>query len=173
MQPKLPNDQEGSVLIFRQKARYLLFYTYTEQVIFLSATNLKELFDTMVEKAKNRFPDIDVPKIVTQLLSREKSFSTRLSHNVAIPHAYSADTSEPICVIAIVPCGLQWESEEAIVRLVFLVISPEDDPEIHLNILAEIARIASEDSIVQELLRSETSQSFMEKLQKARTLLSD
>ena len=76
-------------------------------------------------------------------------------------------------MIAIAPCGLQWESEEVIVRLVFLVISPKDDPEIHLNILAEIARIASEDSIVQELLRSETSQSFMEKLQKARTLLSD
>jgi mannitol/fructose-specific phosphotransferase system IIA component (Ntr-type) len=76
-------------------------------------------------------------------------------------------------VIAIAPYGLQWESEEAIVRLVFLLISPKDDPEIHLNILAEIARIASEDSIVQELLRSETSQSFMEKLQKARTLLSD
>ena len=76
-------------------------------------------------------------------------------------------------MIAIAPYGLQWESEEAIVRLVFLVISPKDDPEIHLNILAEIARISSEDSIVQELLRSETSQSFMEKLQKARTLLSD
>ena len=76
-------------------------------------------------------------------------------------------------MIAIAPYGFQWESEEATVRLVFLVISPKDDPEIHLNILAEIARIASEDSIVQELLRSETSQSFMEKLQKARTLLSD
>ena len=173
LQPELPNDQEGSVLIFRQKARYLLFYTYPEQVIFPSATTLEELFDTMVENAKDRFPDLDVSEIVTELLSREKSFSTRLSHNVAIPHAYSADISEPICVIAIAPYGLQWESEEAIVRLVFLVISPKDDPEIHLNILAEIARISSEDSIVQELLRSETSQSFMEKLQKARTLLSD
>ena len=173
LQPELPNDQEGSVLIFRQKARYLLFYTYPEQVIFPSATTLEELFDTMVENAKDRFPDLDVSEIVTELLSREKSFSTRLSHNVAIPHAYSADISEPICVIAIAPYGLQWESEEAIVRLVFLVISPKDDPEIHLNILAEIARISSEDSIVQELLRSETSQSFMAKLQKARTLLSD
>ena len=67
-------------------------------------------------------------------------------------------------MIAIVPCGLQWESEEAIVCLVFLVISPEDDPEIHLDILAEIARIASEYSIVQELHRNETSQSFIEKL---------
>lgn len=73
----------------------------------------------------------------------------------------------------IAPFGLHWESENTIVHLIFLVISPKDDPEIHLNILAEIARIASEDSIVQELLRSETSQSFMEKLQKARTLLSD
>ena len=76
-------------------------------------------------------------------------------------------------MVAIAPFGLHWESEEAIVRLVFLVINPKDSLEIHLNILAEIARIASEDSIVQELLRSETSQSFMEKLQKARTLLSD
>mgnify|MGYP006223501585 CR=1 FL=1 len=94
-----------------------------------------------------------------------------MSHNVAIPTL--TDISEQICVVAIAPLGLHWESEEAIVRLVFLVISPKYDPEIPLNILAEIARIASEDSIVQELLRSETSQSFMEKLQKARTLLSD
>ena len=76
-------------------------------------------------------------------------------------------------MIAIAPYGLQWESEEAIVRLVFLVISLKDDPEIHLNILAEIARIASEDLIVQKLHRNETSQSLIEKLQKARTLASD
>ena len=163
-QPELPNDQEGSVLIFRQKARYLLFYTYTEQVIFPSATNLKELFDTMVEKAKDHLPDLKVSEIVKELLSWEKSFSTRLNHNVAIQHAYSADISEPICVVTIAPFELYWESENAIVRLVFLVVSPKDDPEIHLNILAEIARIASEDSIVQKLLKNETSQSFIEKL---------
>ena len=76
-------------------------------------------------------------------------------------------------MVAIAPFGLHWESEEAIVRLVFLVISLKDDPEIHLNILAEIARIASEDSIVQKLHRNETSQSLIEKLQKTRTLVSD
>ena len=158
-------------MIFRQKARYLLFYTYPEQVIFPSATTLEELFDTMVEKAKDRFLDLDFSEIVTQLLSREKSFSTGLSHNVAIPHAYRH-----------IRTNLRgrnrsfWASlgiEEANVRLVFLVISLKDDPEIHLNILAEIARIASEDSIVQKLHRNETSQSLIEKLQKARTLVSD
>ena len=76
-------------------------------------------------------------------------------------------------MFAIAPFGLHWESEEAIVRLVFLVISPKDDPEINLNILAEIVRTTSEDSIGQELHWNETSQSFIEKLQKARTLLSD
>ena len=76
-------------------------------------------------------------------------------------------------MVAIAPFGLHWESEEAIVHLVFLVINLKDDPEIHLNILAKIARIASEDSIVQKLHRNETSQSLIEKLQKARTLVSD
>ena len=73
-------------------------------------------------------------------------------------------------MVAIAPFGLQWESEKASVRLVFLVISPKDVLAIHLNILAGIAL---EDSIVHELLQSETFQSFVEKLQKARTLLSD
>ena len=70
-------------------------------------------------------------------------------------------------MVAIASFGLHWESEEATVRLICLVISPEDDPEIHLNFLAGIARISSGDSIINEQLRNETSQSFIEKLQKA------
>ena len=76
-------------------------------------------------------------------------------------------------MVAIASFGLHLESEKAIVHLVFLVVSPKGDPEIHPNVLAEIAKSLSEDSIVQELLRSETPQSFIEKYQKARTLLSD
>ena len=96
-----------------------------------------------------------------------------MSRDVAIPNAYSKNLYNSFCVVAIVPFKLHWESEKASVHLVFLVISPKDVLAIHLNILAEIAGIASEDSIVHELLRSETFQSFVEKLQKARTLLSD
>ena len=58
LQPEILNDQECSVLIFRQRARYLLFYTYPHKVIFLSSTTLTDLSDMMVEKAKNRLPDL-------------------------------------------------------------------------------------------------------------------
>ena len=63
LRPELPNDQECSVLIFRQKASYLIFHTYPKQVIFPSSTTLDELFGTMLEKAKNRFPDLEVFKL--------------------------------------------------------------------------------------------------------------
>ena len=49
----------NSVLVFRQKDRYLLFYAYPKQVIFPSSTTLDELFDTMPEKAKDHFPDLE------------------------------------------------------------------------------------------------------------------
>lgn len=49
---------------------------------------MDELFDTMVEKAKDSFPDLKIFEIVNELSSREKSFSTRLSLDLAIPHAY-------------------------------------------------------------------------------------
>ena len=93
--------------------------------------------------------------------------------DAAIPNAYSKDVYKSFCVFAIVPFKLHWKSEKASVRIVFLVISPKDDPAIHLNILAEIAGIASEYSIVHKLLRSETFQNFVEKLQKARKLQSN
>ncbi|HCV86350.1 MAG TPA: hypothetical protein DGB85_07125 [Deltaproteobacteria bacterium] len=104
------------------------------------------------------------------MLSQEKNFLTRLIRDAAIPNAYSIDVYKSFCVFAIVPFKLRWKSEKASVRLVFLVISPKDDPAIHLNILAGIA---SEYSIVHKLLRSETFQNFVEKLQKARKLQSN
>ena len=63
LRPELPNVQEGSVLILRQKASYLLFHTYPKQVIFPTSTTLDELFGTMLEKAKDRFPNLEVFKL--------------------------------------------------------------------------------------------------------------
>ena len=74
LRPELPNDQEGSVLIFRQKASYLLFYTYPKQVIFPSPTTLDELFGTMLEKAKDRFLNLEVFKLSKNYSHERKVF---------------------------------------------------------------------------------------------------
>ena len=63
LRPELPNDQEGPVLIFRQKASYQVFYTYPKQVIFPFSTTLDKLFGTMLKKAKDRFPNLEVFKL--------------------------------------------------------------------------------------------------------------
>ena len=75
LRPELPNDQEGPVLIFRQKASYLLFYTYPKQVIFPSPTTLEELFSTMLEKAKDFNFDLPVKmkKLTTKEVAKEEN----------------------------------------------------------------------------------------------------
>lgn len=167
----LPNEEDGAVLLFRQKANYLLFYIYPEQVLFLDPLPLSELFEAMVERAKERFPRLVRPQLVDELLQREQSFPTQLSHDVVVPHAYAEALTEPICVVGVVPEGMEWMASHGVVRLIFLVLSPKDDPEIHLNLLAEIARIASEGSIVHQLLQSESPQAFLDHLQQVRDRL--
>jgi NhaP-type Na+/H+ or K+/H+ antiporter/mannitol/fructose-specific phosphotransferase system IIA component (Ntr-type) len=170
---ELPTETEGSVLLFRRKANYLSFYTYPEQVLVLSPMDQTQLFTTMVENARERFPQLSLGPLVEELLQREKAYPTRLSHDVAVPHAHSAQLREPLCVVALIREGIPWDTEEgsSLIRLVFMVLSPHDDPEVHLNLLAEIARVAAEGPVVQELLARETPQAFLDYLQQIREQL--
>ena len=160
-----------SVLIFRQKARYLLFYTYPDSYLSLSTTLEIIWYDGRKSKrslSRSRcFRNCD-----TTIVSREKffnqiepqrSYPTRLlSRHI---RANLRDRNRSLWTSMGIrrsncPPGFSGDQSQ---RWSW-------NPTKHTcwNCKNCIRRFNC-----QELLRSETSQSFMEKLQKARTLLSD
>ena len=76
--------------------------------------------------------------LVNTALDREAQESTYLGYGLAIPHARVFEIPQPAVYLARSTAGVDWQGSP--VRLVFLVVVPEECPEWHLQILSRIVR---------------------------------
>ena len=79
-------------------------------------------------------------ELAGQVLAREGQMSTALGDGIAVPHARLEELECPVVVFARLEHGVEWDSPDGkTVRMVFLVLTREDDPESQLRILKGIA----------------------------------
>jgi len=155
--PEKPAEGEGDrvALGLRRRADYLLRALRPELVLSLEATDLEDLLKQMVDRIVEHHPALPRDETVAELLDREKTFPTALGHGVAVPHAYASALEARVCAIARVPAGLDFgASDGEPVRLVFLLLSPQGDPEGHLATLADIAHLVVEGPVREGLISS-------------------
>ncbi|MGF1572039.1 MAG: PTS sugar transporter subunit IIA [Sumerlaeia bacterium] len=114
----------------------------------------EQLFGHMVERFVAIEPRIDREQVVKELFVRERSFPTSLGHGIAVPHAYGRLLDLRMCAIAQIPSGLDFQApDKQPVQLVFLLLSPLGDPEGHLATMGEIARLVSNITILEQLIK--------------------
>lgn len=150
-------------LLLRREAEYLVRSIRPEMVIRLEGVkSMDKLFRELVERALLVEPRIDRQELLTELVEREKSFSTALGHAIAVPHGYSRHVSQRLCGIAQVPDGIDFDAPDGeLVQLAFLIISPKGDPEGHLATMAEIARLLADKKVRKKLLEAPTPADLM------------
>jgi Kef-type K+ transport system membrane component KefB/mannitol/fructose-specific phosphotransferase system IIA component len=98
-----------------------------------------------------------VPKgevIVQRLIKAEQEFSTEVRPGVVVPHARVSGLREPIVFLATSREGIDFPKAQEPAKLIFVLLSPDDEPQEHLRALAEIARLASSEGYVEELLKA-------------------
>lgn len=107
----------------------------------LSATTrdevIEELIDALVEagaiKAANR------DEFVKSVIKREKRGSTGFGHGVAVPHAKSPLVEQITVAVGVSHPGVEFNAlDRQPVHSVFLLLSPEDRPEEHLDAMEAI-----------------------------------
>lgn len=104
-----------------------------------------ELLDLLVAQGLVQNRD----EVYRQLLEREAKRSTAIGHGAAIPHARSEYVETTVCAFGTAPPrgipfgGLDDDHEPA--RLLFLMVSPQDDTRAHMRTLAKIARLIKDD----------------------------
>ena len=77
-------------------------------------------------------------------LAREKEFGTGIGHGVAIPHVRLEHLRNPILAYGHSPEGLDWDAPDAEpVHHVFFLASATGAEDIHVQILAQIAKALS------------------------------
>jgi len=82
-------------------------------------------------------------KLYERLLAREKLGSTALPGGIAVPHCKLEEVKEPKLSLAISRQGVDFNSPDGkLTHLFFTAVSPPNPPNLHLQVLAAIARLA-------------------------------
>ena len=113
----------------------------------------------------------DVQDLTHRLIERERLGCTSLGGGVAIPHCKSRDVDDVVLSIGLAPGGVDFQAADGIpVTLIFLILSPADQPAAHLQALARISRLLRTPGVVASLRRATSREEILESLKEAKSL---
>jgi PTS system nitrogen regulatory IIA component len=105
-------------------------------------------------------------QVFDSLLSRERLGSTGLGHGVAIPHGRMKQSSDTLAAFVKLQQGVDFDaSDNQPVDLLFALLVPEEATEEHLQLLAQLARMFSDETLVQQLREATDANALLNAIQ--------
>ena len=83
-------------------------------------------------------------RVLDTVLERERQGGVTLGDGIAIPHARLPDLKQPVVALGVLPEGKPIQAggaDDQPVSIMYLVLSPAEPPELHIQVLAAIARL--------------------------------
>jgi mannitol/fructose-specific phosphotransferase system IIA component (Ntr-type) len=103
--------------------------------------------------------------VLAALHAREEQVSTGIGHGVAIPHAYCDQIESPVAVFGRSKEGIEFEAcDNAPVHFVVLLLVPVNQPHVHLQTLASIAKLFSQSEVRKKMKEAEGAEGIMRAL---------
>ena len=113
------------------------------------------LIDLLVEAGEVSADDRD--PFIKAVIKRENRGSTGFGNGVAVPHLKQASVTKVIAAIANVTEGVDFNALDGNpVYSIFLLISPEDQPELHLEAMEAVFGSLSQDTFRRFLRQAST-----------------
>lgn len=132
-------------------------------VLDLAATSKKRAFEQAGLLFENH-QGIARTAVFQSLIARERLGSTALGHHVAVPHGRIKDLKEPCAAFIRLADPVRFDATDGrMASLLFILLVPETATQIHLDLLAEIARLMS-DASLRQALNTETNPAVIHKL---------
>lgn len=115
----------------------------------------------------HKIHEISLPELKESIFNREKEISTGLGDNLAIPHAIIEGGPKIRGVIGISQKGIPFESlDDKPVHIIFLIATPKKNYDMHLHVLANIAKIFGHHPHIKDrIIKAKTSAEVFEILQ--------
>ncbi|MFS1522532.1 PTS IIA-like nitrogen regulatory protein PtsN [Microbulbifer sp. 2304DJ12-6] len=124
----------------------------------LAGSSKKKLLLNIAQAIAEQYPQHDADTIFNQLIARERLGSTGIGDGVAIPHCRLPGCRHPIGVLCTVKPAVDFDAtDRQSVDLLFALLVPEDAEQQHLETLAEIAALFSDNLVRDKLRQAKTS----------------
>jgi CBS domain containing-hemolysin-like protein/mannitol/fructose-specific phosphotransferase system IIA component len=123
------------------------------EIIDLKSEDRFPAIEELIGKIYDKKVIINKEIILKKIIDREKSFSTALGHQIAIPHARLEYLKKPVLIIAQSAKGIKFPSPDNMpVKIIFLILTPFNDPSIQLKILSKLSKLISNVTLRKKML---------------------
>lgn len=138
----------------RREVRIEEYFIRGGVVAALKAAIRDEAIAELCVCAAAQEPSHSTQKLVEAVMKRERQMSTAVGEGLAVPHGRIAGLAKPMIAFGRSAAGLDWNAADGTpARLIYLVLTPAEDPDTQLHILRNIALTMNSES-----LRSQISQ---------------
>lgn len=132
------------------------------------ATSKPEVINRLVELVALTGCLNDRDGFCRAVFDREEKGSTGLGEGVAIPHARSAGVTRPGLAAMVVPDGVDFASLDGKKScLFFLIASPEQASDIHMNVLARLSTLLVDENFRNSLISCTDVRTFLALIDRA------
>lgn len=132
--------------ILQVKSQRKLQDFLTDRHIMLDpeAADIESLLHAMSERAVE-LTEIQEAEIFKEVWARESVMHTALPNGLAVPHARLDDLSKPTVIVARSTQGVDFDAPDGqLAKLIFLLLTPTDQPATQLELLALVAKTFEE-----------------------------
>ena len=104
----------------------------------------------------------DCGAALNAVLARETKMSTGMQHGIAIPHGKTDSVDKLIVAIALKPDGVDFEAMDENPSTIFVMtLSPEKHAGPHIQFLAEISKLLSQEALRAKLLTAKNEEEVL------------
>jgi mannitol/fructose-specific phosphotransferase system IIA component (Ntr-type) len=127
-----------------------------EQVcIGLPGQTKTEVIDAIVQVLDGHESVSSLEAVRTAIFEREQMMSTGVGKGLGLPHAKTSAATETVAAFATTATPVDFGAiDDEPVRLLLLLVGPEEHKSQHVKILGRISRLVSRDSLREQLIRA-------------------
>jgi mannitol/fructose-specific phosphotransferase system IIA component (Ntr-type) len=131
----------------------------------LKTTTRADAISKLAERATPRFDDGRRRQITDGAMARERDFGTAIGDGIAIPHVRIEGLKNPVLAYGRSSEGIDWDAPDGgLVHHVFFLATPVATADLHVQILASIARAMEAPASRQDIINAPDSAALFRRL---------
>jgi mannitol/fructose-specific phosphotransferase system IIA component (Ntr-type) len=133
--------------------------------IGLSGTEKSEVIDALIDVLAGEDAIDNLEAVRRAIFEREKKMSTGVGKGLGLPHAKTPAATETVAAFATTEEPVDFGAVDDVpVRLLLLLVGPEEHKSQHVKILGRISRLVSRDALRERLVEAESPETVLETL---------
>jgi len=140
--------------------------------IRLTGTTKEEVINALVDMLDGH-EDIDSLEAVREaIFDREEMMSTGVGKGLGLPHAKTPAATDTVATFATTEEPVDFGAiDDDPIRVLLLLVGPEDHKSKHIKILGRISRLVSRDSLRERLITADSPETVIEILREGESKL--